>query len=43
MPEPEELAGEAITHLEAAINGLQEIMVQLGDSNNDMGPQITQD
>jgi type I restriction enzyme M protein len=43
MPEPEELAGGAITHLEAAINGLQEIMVQLGDGNNDMGPQITQD
>ena len=43
MPEPEELAGEAITHLEAAINGLQEIMVLLGEGNNDMGPQITQD
>ncbi|NMX21036.1 restriction endonuclease subunit S [ANME-1 cluster archaeon GoMg4] len=34
LPEPEELAGEAITHLEAAIDGLQEIMQILENSGN---------
>nr|QNO47195.1 hypothetical protein ADAEDOLL_00001 [Methanosarcinales archaeon ANME-2c ERB4]QNO47239.1 hypothetical protein OPBKKODO_00001 [Methanosarcinales archaeon ANME-2c ERB4] len=34
LPEPGELAGEAITHLEAAINGLQEVVMYLGEENN---------
>lgn len=31
---PGELAGEAITHLEAAINGLQEVVMYLGEEKN---------
>jgi hypothetical protein len=34
LPEPGELAGEAITHLEAAISGLQEVGIYLGEENN---------
>ena len=34
LPEPDELAGEAITHLEAAISGLQEVVMHLGEENN---------
>lgn len=34
LPEPGELAGEAITHLEAAISGLQEVVIYLGEENN---------
>jgi len=35
LPEPDELAGEAITHLEAAINGLQEVLFHLNENNNE--------
>lgn len=35
LPEPDELSGEAITHLEAAINGLQEVLLHLGEDNNE--------
>lgn len=34
LPEPDELAGEAITHLEAAIDGLQEVVRILESNNN---------
>jgi len=34
LPEPDELVGGAITHLEAAISGLQEVLVHLGEDNN---------
>jgi type I restriction enzyme M protein len=34
LPEPDELAGEAITHLEAAIDGLHEVMQILENSGN---------
>ncbi len=34
LPEPGELAGAAITHLEAAISGLQEVVIYLGEENN---------
>lgn len=37
LPEPDELAGEAITHLEAAIDGLQEV-VRIIESNNNNSP-----
>ncbi|HIE31164.1 MAG TPA: hypothetical protein EYP67_02115 [Methanosarcinales archaeon] len=35
LPEPDELAGEAITHLEAAINGLGEVLFHLNENNNE--------
>ena len=35
LPEPDELAGEAITHLEAAINGLQEVLFHLNENNDE--------
>jgi len=35
LPEPDELAGEAITHLEASINGLQEVLFHLNENNNE--------
>jgi len=34
LPEPDKLAGEAVNHLEAAISGLQEVLVHLGEDNN---------
>ena len=37
LPEPDELAGEAITHLEAAIDGLQEVVRLLGSNSNNSG------
>jgi len=35
LPEPDELAGEAIIHLEAAINGLQEVSFHLNENNDE--------
>jgi len=37
LPEPDELAGEAITHMEAAIDGLQEILRFLESNDNSGG------
>jgi len=37
LPEPDELVSEAITHLEAAVDGLQEVMLLLESNENSSG------